>query len=228
MSLTSQNILVLGASGALGSQLASGLAAQGARVIGTAQSESSLSKIPASIDGKHVVDLTDSSSIENLVHEIKSSVDSLDGVVIATGVVGFAPIESVDSKLAVKMMAINTQGPMQVVSGLFELLKNHASEKAFVLGLSGVVVEQNFPGMSTYTASKTALSAFLQSVEKEWRRYKIRSIDVHLGHTETGLATRPLFGDAPQMPTGHSTEHAVQVIINAINSDTRVLASTDF
>ena len=107
-------------------------------------------------------------------------------------------------------------------------MKNHSIEKAFVIGITGVVVEQTFPGMSIYSASKSALSSFLQSIEKEWRRYKIRTLDVRLGHTETGLATRPLFGAAPAIPTGHSAEHAVSVIINAINSETRILASTDF
>ena len=35
------------------------------------------------------------------------------------------------------------------------------------------VVEQVFPGMSAYTASKSAHSAYLQTLAKEWRRYKV-------------------------------------------------------
>jgi cyclic-di-GMP-binding biofilm dispersal mediator protein len=228
MSFQGQTIVVVGASGVLGSRIATELSSLGASVIGTASSESSVVNVPDQVSSKRVVDLTDSNSISNFANDVINSHSSVDGVIVAAGVVGFGLIEETDPVLASKMMEINFAGPAKLISKLFPALKNHSNEKAFVIGITGVVVEQTFPGMSIYSASKSALSSFLQSIEKEWRRYKIRTLDVRLGHTETGLATRPLFGAAPAIPTGHSAEHAVSVIINAINSETRILASTDF
>ncbi|MEY4311451.1 MAG: hypothetical protein RLZZ571_221 [Actinomycetota bacterium] len=228
MSFQGQTIVVVGASGVLGSRIATELSSLGASVIGTASSESSVVNVPDQVSSKRVVDLTDSNSISNFANDVINSHSSVDGVIVAAGVVGFGLIEETDPVLASKMMEINFAGPAKLISKLFPALKNHTNEKAFVIGITGVVVEQTFPGMSIYSASKSALSSFLQSIEKEWRRYKIRTLDVRLGHTETGLATRPLFGAAPAIPTGHSAEHAVSVIINAINSETRILASTDF
>lgn len=228
MSFQGQKIVVLGASGTLGSKLSIELASQGAVVIGTASAEKSLEKIPSQVTKKTIVDLTDSNSILNFTNEIAQDYPSLEGIVVASGVVGFGLIEEIDYILLKKMMDVNFIGPANLISQLFPFLKNHESEKAFVLGLTGVVVEQSFPGMFVYAASKSALSSFIQSIEKEWRRYKIKPLDVRLGHTETGLATRPLFGSAPSMPVGHSPEHAVDVIVNAITSESRIINSSDF
>ncbi|MEN9741187.1 MAG: hypothetical protein RIR66_143 [Actinomycetota bacterium] len=228
MGFHGQTIAVIGASGVLGSRIATELTSLGASVIGTASSSSSVVNIPDQVSSKKVLDLSDSHSINHFANEVISSHSSLDGVIVAAGVVGFGLIEDIDPTLTSKMIEINFAGPAKLISQLSPALKNHTNEKAFVIGITGVVVEQTFPGMSIYSASKSALSNFLQSIEKEWRRYKIKTLDVRLGHTETGLATRPLFGVAPTMPTGHSAEHAVSVILNALNSDARVIASTDF
>jgi cyclic-di-GMP-binding biofilm dispersal mediator protein len=126
------------------------------------------------------------------------------------------------------MMAINHLGPAAIVAGLLPQLQATEPGSAFVLGMSGVVVEQTFAGMSAYTASKTAHSSFLQTLSREWRRHKIAAIDVRLGHTETGLATRPLFGTAPQMPSGHDPDKAVAVIMAAIAERATVVPATAF
>ena len=228
MSFSGQKIVVLGASGVLGSKISQELANAGGVVLGTASSSSGLSRIPEVVSNKYVVDLAEENSVSNFANQIVNEHDSLDGIIVASGVVGFNLIEDIDPALRQKMMQINFGGPASLISQVFTSLKNHTNEKAFVVGITGVVVEQTFPGMAAYSASKNALSSFLQSIDKEWRRYKIKSLDVRLGHTETGLATRPLFGTAPNMPTGHAPDSAVEVIISAIKSDARIIASSEF
>ena len=228
MSFSGQKIVVIGASGSLGSEISKELAKAGAVVLGTASSSAGLARIPEAVSNKYVVDLAEDNSVLAFANQLASEHGYLDGVVVAAGVVGFNLIEENDSTLAQKMMKINFSGPANLISQLFPLLKNHTNEKAFVVGITGVVVEQTFPGMSIYSASKNALSSFLQSIDKEWRRYKIKALDVRLGHTETGLATRPLFGTAPNMPTGHSPESAIEVMVNAIKSDARIISSSEF
>jgi cyclic-di-GMP-binding biofilm dispersal mediator protein len=68
----------------------------------------------------------------------------------------------------------------------------------------------------------------LQVLTREWRRYKVRFTEARLGHTETGLATRPLFGAAPQMPEGHDPDHAVGVMLEAVAAGTALLPSLAF
>ena len=225
---SANTFLILGASGAVGSRFAQRFVAGGANVIGTASNQATLTKIPSGVAEQYVLDLTDFGQITSVCNDIKQKHEVISGVVIASGVVGFAGMEDSDAELVSKMMTINHLGPAQVVSELFSVLATNQAPNSFVLGMTGVVVEQTFPGMSAYTASKVAHSAFLASIGKEWRRYKVTAIDVRLGHTETGLANHPLFGQAPNMPTGFDPDHAVDVIMTGIANRVSVINSTDF
>ena len=228
MTDSANTVLILGASGAVGSRFAQRFLAAGTNVIGTASSQAALTKIPGGVAEQYVLDLTDFGQIVSVCGDIKQNYEAISGVVIASGVVGFSNVENTNLDLAAKMMTINHLGPAQVVSELFSVLATNQVPNSFVLGMTGVVVEQNFPGMSAYTASKVAHSAFLSSIGKEWRRYKVTAIDVRLGHTETGLADHPLFGQAPNMPTGFDPDHAVDVIMAGIANRVSVINSIDF
>ena len=227
MDFTGQKILVLGGSGALGARFVNKFLASGASVFATASTRENLTQIPEG-SNKFVVDLTLPTSINEFINQISAVTSDLDGIVIATGGVGFGVIEENSAEIYSKITNLNYLGPAQVVSGLSSILKNHTCDKAFVLALTGVVVEQTFPGMSAYTAAKCALSAFIQTLDKEWRKFKIRGFDIHLGHTETGLANRALFGQAPVMPNGLEPDHAIDRIFEKLASDIRIVESSDF
>jgi len=53
-------------------------------------------------------------------------------------------------------------------------------------------------------------------------------IDARPGHTETGLATRPLFGAAPAFGAGMTAEHVAKVIVDGIESAVTELPSESF
>ena len=130
------------------------------------------------------------------------------------------------SQQVATLTQVNFGGPTQLITELLPALRGR--EDAFIAAITGVVAEKSFPGMSAYCASKSAFSAWLGSLAFELRRDKIKVIDARPGHTETGLATRPLFGAAPQMPEGMTAEHVASVVVAAIAAGTTVVASTDF
>jgi cyclic-di-GMP-binding biofilm dispersal mediator protein len=84
------------------------------------------------------------------------------------------------------------------------------------------------PGLSAYSGSKTAIHGFLQGLTREWRRDGIRVISACPGHTETGLATRAIQGEAPKFPAGFTTQHVASRIIASIVDDEKDLPSTAF
>lgn len=228
MNFADQNVVVVGAAGALGSEITNALLESGANVIGTASSTESLAKISPRVNEKYVVDLTDAASIHTFTEGLKSAHDKISGVVIASGVVGFGVSESMAASDSAKIMQINYLGPSQLINELFPVLKSEGIEESFVLGISGIVVEQIFPGMGAYSSSKAAFSAYLQTITKEWRRYKIKVTEARLGHTETGLANRAIFGTAPQMPTGLNPAEAIKVMLAAVIDKKPVINSVDF
>jgi len=224
MDFQGKKILVIGATGVFGSLIAQTLVARGAHVYGSAKDASTAEKLPAQVSTKLLLDLEKPASLEAVISYL--STETLDGIINAAGVVGFGKANETSASDAARLMQINHLGPAAVISGLYESLKR--AEGSFVSSVTGVVAEKVFPGMSAYTSSKTAHSAFLSSIALEWRRDKIQITEARPGHTETGLATRALFGQAPAFPQGMTPEHVVEVILTGIESGTALLSSETF
>ena len=97
-----------------------------------------------------------------------------------------------------------------------------------LVGISGVIAEQNLPGMAAYGASKAAVRSFNEALSRESRRLGVRVIDARPPHTETGLATRAIAGTAPNFPQGLSPISVAQRIVLAIASGEVDLPSSAF
>ncbi|MFY0406169.1 SDR family NAD(P)-dependent oxidoreductase [Solicola sp. PLA-1-18] len=219
-----RTVLVTGATGGLGSLLARGLAEAGARVVVSARDEGRLGEL--GVDGAVVLaaDLTLPGAPEDLVARTVEATGSLDGVVHAAGVVAFGPASEVDDDVVDELLLLNYLAPLRLVRAA----SPHLPEGGFVAAISAVVAERPMPQMAAYSASKAALSAYLTSIRTELRRRKVRVLDVRPPHTETGLATRPVAGEAPKMPTGLSPDAVAARILAAITDDETDLASDAF
>lgn len=226
MDIANKNFLVLGGSGALGQEMTRQLKERGAHVLGTAFSQSHSEQSSDVVE----LDLADSSSIIAAAQTVAEQISSLDGVINCAGRVGFGTIADTSANDAATLMQINHLGPAHVISLLLPQLTRACEEngEAIVVGITGVVAERSFPGLAAYGESKLAASRHLAAIAQEFRRIKLKSLDARPGHTETGLASRPLFGIAPQFPTGMSAEHVVGKIIEGIESGKSEIPSTDF
>jgi len=230
MEILGSRFLVLGANGVLGSLLAQGLLERGAYVIGTARAVDSSHNLAGNLSERLIVNLSDSTSIEALSNYLVGTQLPLDGVINAAGVVGFGSVEDTSADMAAMLMQVNHLGPAQLIKSLLPALKLSAlgGKKPVIVGLTGVVAERAFPGMSAYVASKTAHSAWLSALALEVRRTPIRVLDAHPGHTETGLASRAQFGNSPKFPQGLAPEHVASNIVNAMIADETELPSSSF
>jgi cyclic-di-GMP-binding biofilm dispersal mediator protein len=216
-----KNVLVVGASGVFGSLFCKELQDKGYQVLSAARKTK---KIPAGVKLALKVDLEDEASIDLLTNYLIQENMPLHGIVIASGAVGFGRIEETSAEHSKQLMQINHLGPARLISNLLPLIQ----EEGFVVGINGVVSEKVFPGMAAYTASKQANAAFLSTLTMELRRKKVHVLDAKPGHTETGLASRALFGTAPNFPTGMTPEHVVGTIMTAITEGKPALTSEDF
>ena len=216
-----KSVLVIGASGVFGLLFCNSLKAQGYRVFAAARNTDA---IPASADLRLKLDLEDQGSIDLLADYLKEQNMSLTGIVQAAGAVGFGRIEETATADSNRLMQINHLGPASLISQLLPILQ----DEGFVIGINGIVSEKTFPGMAAYTASKNANAAFLATLLMELRRKKIRVIDAKPGHTETGLASRALFGTAPAFPQGMTPEHVVAVILQGLAEGKTVISSSEF
>lgn len=225
-SLTDSNVLVIGATGGIGLSLCAALRSAGATVIGTTHVPERLAGLAATTSASHLLDLADRDSIAAFVDDIESGGQSFGGVIVAAGVVGFgtaveAPADGFD-----RMMAINATGPIHVLSALAPLVGK--SGDGFIVTLSGMIAETPMAGLSAYSASKSALHAFSIAAGREFRKFGVRWIDARPGHTDSGLSSRALFGDAPNFGAGLTTDAVAARVIAAILNDERDLPSSAF
>ena len=120
-------------------------------------------------------------------------------------------------------MLLNYLAPLRVLREALTTL----NQGGFVLNISAVVADKPMPNMGAYSASKAAVTALLKSVRTEARKSKIRIVDVRPPHTETGLATRPIAGQAPKLPQGLTPEAvAARIVAAIVDDETKKLLAT--
>ena len=227
--LAGTSILIVGATGGLGSIMAKELAARGAKLTLAGRSSERLQAL--GIPGTQVVgDVTKPGVAEAYVQAALDANGSLDGVIYTAGAVAFGPVGEVSDELADALWSVNTRGWMSVLRAAVPSLTASATAggKPFGLTLSGVVAESPTAGLAAYSAAKAALHAFGVASQRELRRVGIRVLDARPGHTETELSRHPLAGVAPAFPAGLSPEAVVQRIVEALENDEKDLPSSSF
>lgn len=230
MEITGKTFLVIGGSGVLGQQLTRQLHDAGAKVLATASSNETAARISPVATVRLLLDLEQPESIATLADYLNATDEGLAGVVNAAGVVAFGRPEELSWQVNQRLMQINALGPAQLFAALQPSLTRGAQlgGEAVIVNLSGVVAEQAFPGLASYSASKAAIRSYLGSLQRDWRRHKIRVLDARPGHTETGLASRALAGAAPAFPPGLTAESVVTRIIAGIVQDEPDLPAASF
>ncbi|MHA7283952.1 SDR family NAD(P)-dependent oxidoreductase [Arthrobacter sp. TMS2-4] len=224
--LSGAHVLVVGATGVLGAELSRQLAAQGARVTLSGRSEDKLAglaeELGEAVVGTVAADLGKPAGPADIAAAVYGR--ELDGLVFASGVVAFGPATEVDDDTLDELMLVNLLGWMRLVRAVAPSL----GKDSFIVQISAVVAESPTAGMAAYSATKAGLSAYGKALTLELRRQGVRVLDVRPPHTETGLATRPIAGEAPKLPQGKDPAAVVGRIVTAIRDGERDLPSSSF
>jgi cyclic-di-GMP-binding biofilm dispersal mediator protein len=215
-------VLVVGATGGLGSRIAARLTAAGATVVVSG-------RISADPDAL-LADLRDRAAAASVVSSVVKRHGRLDGLVIAAGVVAFGPIAELKDDTIRELFDLNVMAPIQLVRSAVPHLAEsaEAGRDPFIVTLSGIVAEAPTAGLAAYSASKAALNAFTKAATRELRKQGIRFVDARPGHTETHLSTHPIAGTAPLFPAGLDPDSVAARIVRAIVDGERDLPSTAF
>jgi len=209
--------LVAGGTGGLGRLIAAELSARGCTVV-------TCSRRPSS-DYQHVVaDLRSPEATQAVIKTVLAQHGSLDIVVNAMGIVAFGEILSTSVDAVEELFLTNTFGHIFLMQSALPVM----AKGSVLVGISGVIAEQNLPGMAAYGASKAAVRSFNEALSREARRLGVRVIDARPPHTETGLATRAIAGTAPNFPQGLSPISVAQRIVSAITAGEVDLPSSAF
>lgn len=230
LSLNGKRVLVVGATGAFGAEFCNQLMSAGAIVIGTASSSESSIRLGANLHQRLLLDLRNQESIKTLAQYLLQTPEQLDGIVLASGLVAFGAISDTPVEVQNQLSQVNATGPINLVSQLIPKLTTAAAtgSNPFVVSISGVIAESPMAGLAAYSSSKTAMHGFAIAAAKELKKLGIRWLDARPGHTESGLASRAIFGQAPNFGTGMDVTHVVSRIVRGITDDEKDLPSTSF
>ena len=224
--LNGSRILVLGASGELGRRLAKLLARHGATLALAGRREERLLEVADDIEGDPraiVADLRKPEDNRRVVAEAVAAMGGLDGVVNAAGVVAFGPLAEMGPETVDELFRVNLLGPLEVIQESVPHLQG-----GFVVNLTGVVAESPVANMTAYSAAKAGLSAAATALTRELRRSGVPFVDARPPHVETGLADRPISGEAPRMPDGLDPDAVAAAIVEGIETGQRELPAASF
>ena len=223
-SLDGASVIVTGASGGIGRQIARQLADSGARLTLAARDLGNLGSL--GIDATLIsADLRDAQAGAAIVGAALAAYNRLDGLVNAAGVVAFGSLADTDDAVIEDLFLTNVLGPLWLMrAALPALTESHG----FVANISAVVAEQPLAGMAAYAASKAALTAADRALARELRASGISVTDARPPHTETGLADRPIAGSAPRLREGLAPDAVARRIVAGIIAGEREIAAADF
>ena len=221
--LNGASVLLLGATGGLGQALGEELAARNAVLTLVGRDQQRLDQL--TVAGPRVaLDLRSPDACAAAIRTAVEQHGKLDVVINAVGVVAFGDVATLSTDVMEDLFMTNTFIPIMVATEAMNTL----STGGVIVNISGVIAEQNLPGMVAYGASKAAVRAFDEGLAREARRKGVRVLDARPPHTETGLAGRAIAGTAPKMGEGLEPATVARVICDAIAGGATDLGSAAF
>ena len=169
-----RRVLIVGASGVLGSATARQLMSPAHDIWLTARSDERRSTLAAEFPSARIslLDLSQPAGADQLVSEIKQQWGTLDLLVNAAGVGSLHPLAVQSNDAWAKLIDINLGGSLRLCRAAFPLLA--AGEAPAVVLFSSTMGLVGAGGMAAYSASKGAIASLARSLAIEWAPRHIR------------------------------------------------------
>lgn len=212
MELDGARVLVAGASGALGGQLADALRERGATVVAGGRDAARLREVAERCGTDPVTfDAVDVDSCTSAVDAAAQALGGLDAIVVTVGVAGFGRALDTEPVVSEELFAVDVLGPMALVRAA----ARHLGEGGTVAVFSAILADLPTAGMADYSAAKSALSTWLQVLRREERK-RFTVLDVRPPHLDTGLENRALAGEPPRLPAPMPATDVVTLVVQAL------------
>lgn len=201
--MTMTNIIIIGATGGIGSALSRRLASAGHTIHAIGRDPARLAALTAEIGGTHAVaDVTERAQFDAAV---KAAGPSVSGLAYCVGSINLKPVARITDEDVERDFRLNALGAFQAVQFALPALK--ASGNASVVLFSTVAVAQGFASHASIGMSKGAVEGLMLSLAAELAP-KIRVNCVAPSLTKTPLAAALTGND--QMASAIAALHPLQ------------------
>ena len=185
--LQGKKILVVGATGGIGSNLVKLLHQSGASVFVSGRNLEKLSSLTESIGIEQTksfqCDISVQKEVEELASKVSSEMGTLDILVNASGLGIIKPLEQLTLEDFMNSLQTNLVGSFLLVKAFLPSMKE--IKKGLIINIPGVLGKVPMAGAAAYSASKYGLVGMMQSVREELKRTEIRITNIFLGGVDS-------------------------------------------
>lgn len=188
-SIKGKKILLVGATGGIGSRLAKLLIGSGADLFITGRSQDKLKKVAAAInlpEEKFIsCDITDSNAVARLNQRYFQSNQKIDILINASGIGIIKPFEELTEEEFLRSVNTNLFGAWLLMRSFMPSMKE--AQKGLVINVPGVLGKVPMAGAAAYSATKYGLVGMTQSIREEIKRTDIRITNLFLGGVDSAF-----------------------------------------
>ncbi len=221
--MTPKTVFITGASSGIGRALAIEYARKGVRVAIVARRKKELDEVASTVGAKGgvavpiVADVADAASVESALAEANDALGGLDMVIANAG----AGCTTHATKLTVadvlRVVDVNVRGAfVTLVAALPYLLDR---KRGHLVGVSSLAGRRGLPHAGPYSASKAALSTFLETLRLDLAGTGVRVTDVQPGFVDTDMSRA-----TPTRPFLWTAEKAAKEIVSELRHAPAVYA----
>jgi short-subunit dehydrogenase len=185
--LNGKKVLIVGATGGIGSQTAKLLAGSGAELYLSGRKADELSALANSLNVPaeriFITDLTDEASVNAMAEQINVQSGAPDILINASGIGIIKPVEQLSLTEFTATINANLIGSFILVKAFLPGMK--VAKKGLIINIPGVLGKVPMAGAAAYSASKYGLVGMMQSIREELKRTDIRITNLFLGGVDS-------------------------------------------
>lgn len=186
--LANKNVLIVGATGGIGSEATRMIKKSQANVFITGRDSKKLKKVAEANDipASQIFELevTDPEQVSKVAGQIHDAVGgAMDIVINAAGIGRLKPFDKLDYEDFSKVVDINLKGAFLLMQAFIGPMKQ--VKKGMYINIPGVLGKVPMAGAAAYAASKYGLNGMVKSIREELRRTEVRITNLYLGGVDS-------------------------------------------
>lgn len=185
----SLKVVITGASSGIGAALARAYAARGATLGLVGRRGEALQALSESLPGEHLVMVADVADAEAMTRVARDFLarHGVPDIVIANAGVSAGTLSEEQGDLAVFSRILQTNLIGMVASFQPFIIPMRRQRRGHLVGISSVAGVRGLPGASAYSASKAAVSRYLESLRVEMRGTGVAVSEIRPGYIRTPM-----------------------------------------
>lgn len=187
--------LITGGTSGMGAATAKRFKAEGATVIVTGSSTTSVEAARKELPGVEVIvsDAGDAAAAKKLVDHVKEKYGHIDVLFVNAGIAKRNPSGQVEEDQFDQLFNVNVKGPFFLLKHSVPIMVDGGS----IILTSSIANTMGMPGVMVYSATKAALSSFGRTFATELAPRRIRVNTITPGPIDTPIAAKT--GMSPEM-----------------------------